>query len=372
MWSLQPLLAKSFAVMKGARNFILTPFLLFLMSALLAGAVNAETIRLTIASSHNTALPWVGVMQSHVVTNANQRLKEAGSDYDIRWTEAYGGSLYKLDNTLEAVEIGLTDIGWVGTLWELSKMPLQNVTYFAPFATDDFQMIREIMNNLHDTMPALNQAWTAQNQYFLGGSVLDTYHLMTNFPVNSIADLRGKKILAPGVTSAWLEGTGAIAVEGGLTTYYTQIQTGVADGVIIIMTGAPPYRIHEVAPYITLVGIGGQLTGGMSVNLDTWNALPAEVQDVLSELGREYSQLVADELGVRYQNGLTSMSEDGAIVSELSAAEKQLWIDAMPNIAGRWADAAEARGYPARAVLDAYMQELRARGGTPMRQWDLE
>jgi len=251
-------------------------------------------------------------------------------------------------------------------------MPLQNVTYFAPFATDDFQMIREIMNNLHDTMPALNQAWTAQNQYFLGGSVLDTYHLMTNFPVNSIADLRGKKILAPGVTSAWLEGTGAIAVEGGLTTYYTQIQTGVADGVIIIMTGAPPYRIHEVAPYITLVGIGGQLTGGMSVNLDTWNALPAEVQDVLSELGREYSQLVADELGVRYQNGLTSMSEDGAIVSELSAAEKQLWIDAMPNIAGRWADAAEARGYPARAVLDAYMQELRARGGTPMRQWDLE
>ena len=31
-------------------------------------------------------------------------------------------------NTLEAVEIGLTDMGWVGTLWELSKMPLQNVT----------------------------------------------------------------------------------------------------------------------------------------------------------------------------------------------------------------------------------------------------
>ncbi len=44
-------------------------------------------------------------------------------------------------NTLEAVEIGLTDMGWVGTLWELSKLPLQNVTYYVPFSTDDYRMV---------------------------------------------------------------------------------------------------------------------------------------------------------------------------------------------------------------------------------------
>ncbi len=26
-------------------------------------------------------------------------------------------------------------MGWVGTLWELSKLPLQNVTYYVPFTT---------------------------------------------------------------------------------------------------------------------------------------------------------------------------------------------------------------------------------------------
>ena len=66
----------------------------------------------------------------------------------MRWTEAYGGSLYKYENTLEAVEIGLTDMGWVGTLWELSKMPLQNVTYYVPFTTDDYHMIFQIFNEL--------------------------------------------------------------------------------------------------------------------------------------------------------------------------------------------------------------------------------
>lgn len=334
--------------------------------------MNAEEYRLTIASSHTTALPWVGVMSTLVVPESNRRLAASGSPNRIRWTEAYGGSLYKYENTLEAVEIGLTDIGWVGTLWELSKMPLQNVTYYAPFVTDDFQMLYEIMNELHETVPALTQAWTDQNQRFLGGSVLDTYHLMTNFPVDSVDDLRGRKILAPGPSATWLGGTGAVPVEGGLTTYYTQIQTGVADGVLTILTGAPPYRIHEVAPYITLVGLGGQLTGGMSINLDTWNSLPEDIRNVLDELGDEYSVGVADELGVRYDRGLESMQAEGAIVTELPYEEKLKWLDGLPNIARRWAEATERRGIPALEVLSIYMDAVRARGGMPLRDWDRE
>lgn len=336
---------------------------------LAAPARAEETIHLTIASSHTTGLPWVGVMASHVVPEANERLEAMGSEYRIRWTETYGGSLYKYSNTLEAVEIGLTDAGWVGTLWELSKMPLQNVTYYAPFVTNDFEMIHEIFNELHETMPALNQAWTDQNQHFLGASVVDSYHLMTNFPVDSVDDLRGRKILAPGPSATWLEGTGAVPVEGGLTTYYTQIQTGVADGVLTILTGAPPYRIHEVAPYITLVGIGAQLTGGMSINLDTWSSLPGDVQSVLTELGREYSDGVSGELEQRYEDGVELMQSEGATVSELPVEEKEKWLDGMPNIAQRWVEATEARGYPAGRVLEAYIEAVRERGGEPLRDW---
>lgn len=298
-----------------------------------------------------------------------------GSEDRIRWTESYGGSLYKLSHTLEAVEIGLTDIGWVGTLWEPSKMPLQNVTYYTPFVSDDHEMIADLMNELHEQVPSLNDAWTAQNQKFLGGSVVDTYHLMTNFPVESFDDLNGRKILAPGASAAWLEGTGAVAVDGGLTTYYTQISTGVAEGVLTILTGAPPYRIHEVAPYITMVGIGGQLTGGMSINLDTWNSLPADIQLVLTDLGQEYSDGVAAEVKERYESGLTAMRNDPNVevrVTELPAADKQRWIDGLPNIAESWVAATEARGIPAGEVLRTYMDAVRRRGSEPLRNWDLE
>ena len=152
-------------------------------------ADDGNVIDLTIASSHSTGLAWVGVLHTVVVPESNRRLEAMGSPYRIHWIEAYGGSLYKYGDTLEAIEIGLTDMGWVGTLWELSKMPLQNVTYYVPFTTNDYHMMYEIMNELHRTMPAMADAWTAQNQKFLGANALDSYHLLTNFPVDSVDDL---------------------------------------------------------------------------------------------------------------------------------------------------------------------------------------
>lgn len=234
-----------------------------------APPVSAEVIKLTIASSHPTTVPWVGVMHSHVVPEANRRLKAMGSKHSIKWTEAYGGTLYKFKNTLEAVENGVTDIGWVGTLWEPSKMPLQNITYNTPFVTDDLPGLMKIMNRLHKTVPALNKAWTKRNQVLLGVSGAETYHIVSKFPITKLADLKGRKILAPGPAANWLKGTGAVAVNGALPTYYTQLKTGVAEGCIVILTGAYPFRLHEVAPYITKVGIGASLTGGLSINKDT-------------------------------------------------------------------------------------------------------
>ena len=164
-----------------------------------------------------------------------------------------------------------------------------------------------------------------------------------------------------------------MAIDGGLTTYYTQISTGIADGVLTILTGAAPYRIQEVAPYVTLVGIGGQMMGGMSINLDTWNALPPDVQQVLGDLGTEYSRAEAAELDVRYARALETFRADPTVtVTELPATEKQRWVEGLPNIAGRWAEFNEARGVPAREVLSIYMDALRRRGAEPRRNWDLE
>ena len=327
----------------------------------LAGVTaQAETYELTMASSHPTVLPWVGQLSTLVVAETNNRLEAMGSEDRVEWTEAYGGSLYGFKDTLEAVGDGLTDAGWVGTLWEGSKMPLQNMTYFTPFVSDDLVATLQIMNELHRELPELQAAWDDQNVVFLGASGVETYHLMTNFPVNSIADLEGRKILAPGPSANWIKHLGAVPVNGALPTYYNQVQTGVADGMVIILTGAFPNKHYEVAPYVTLVGLGAQMTGGLGINKDIWEDLSDDVRKVLTELGEEYTVAHAQEVMARYESFLAKLPEVGATVTELPAADVEAWASNMPNLAGEWIAANQSDG--ADEVLAAYMEKVREAG----------
>lgn len=334
-----------------------------------AGAAGADVFKLTMASSHPTFLPWVGPLQTRVVAEANARLEAKGSPHRIEWTEAYAGALYGFNDTLEAVEDGLTDAGWVGTLWEESKMPLQNITYYTPFVSNDLGVQLRVLNEMHETVPALADAWTKQNQVYLGASGADTHHLFTTFPVNSLADLRGRKILAPGVAGSWVAAAGAIPVDGGLPTFYNQIQTGVADGGLTIITGAVPNKLPEVAPYVTLVGAGSNFVGAFSINLDTWNSLPEDVQAVLRELGQEYTQDNVTQIEQRYGAMVQQLRDNPAVtVTEMSEADRAAWAAMMPNLAQVWAD--QSPDGP--EVLRGYMDAIRAAGGTPLRDWDKE
>ncbi|MEM7463933.1 MAG: C4-dicarboxylate TRAP transporter substrate-binding protein [Pseudomonadota bacterium] len=332
------------------------------------GLANAKTYNLTMASSHPEVLPWVGQLSTLVVGESNKRLEAMGSEDRIEWTENYGGSLYGFKDTLEAVGDGLTDAGWVGTLWEGSKMPLQNVTYFTPFVSDDLVSTLKIMNELHKELPQLQKAWDDQNVVFLGASGVETYHLLTNFPVNSLKDLEGRKILAPGPSANWIKHLGAVPVNGALPTYYNQVQTGVADGMVVIITGAFPNKHYEVAPYVTLVGIGAHMTGGLGINRDVWDGLSDDVRKVLTELGEEYTVAHAEEVMARYESFLAKLPEVGATVTELPAGDIETWKAGLPNIAGEWAEANADKG--AADVIDAYMAKVRDAGLTPKIEWD--
>ncbi|WP_299657958.1 C4-dicarboxylate TRAP transporter substrate-binding protein [uncultured Tateyamaria sp.] len=328
----------------------------------------AETFNLTMGSSHPTVVPWVGVLSEHVVGQTNARLEAMGSEDRVEWTESYGGALFGFQDTLEAVEDGLVDAGWVGAgLWEESKMPLQTITYYAPFVTDDQPTLMAIMNDLNENTPAMAQSWEDRGQVFLGASGVETYHLLTTFPVDSLADLEGRKILAPGPSGNWMSAIGAVPVNGALPTYYNSLQTGVADGVISIITGTYPNKIHEVAPYVTLVGVGAQYTGGLSFNRDSWDGLSEDVQSVLRELGAEYAILHAEQVQGRYDQFLQAMRDDPDVtVSEMSAEDRQQWIRSLPDLAGDWA----ARHSAGPEVLAAYMAAVRAAGVEPGRNWD--
>lgn len=337
-------------------------------------ALAQERIPLTIASSHPTAIPWIGMIQTHFMPYADLQLSRTGN-YAIDWNEAFGGTLYRANATLSSVSDGITDIGWVFSYLEGAAMPLSQVSGYTPFTTNNVPALLDTVTELFDTIPAFRAEWEGHNIVFLGATGSDSYDLYTKDPIETLDDLNGMKISAPGVLGSWLRGLGANAVDGALTTFYTDIQTGVSDGVLSLALGVLPARIYEVAPYITRVDAGVVFSGGLAINRDTWDSLPEEVQDALLAAGQYYSEAHAEDLMTRHEHALSTIVQLGAgqsppvTLTVLADDQRQAWVDRLPDLAGEWVAETEARGLPAREFLSAYMNGLRARGEVPARNW---
>ena len=349
------------------------------VGATLAGAPalaqQPKAINLTVASSHPTTIAWVGGIQSHFQPEVNKCLASKGDKFTVNWKEAYGGQLYKANATLTSVGEGITDVGWVFIGMEPSKLPLMQLGAVTPFVTDDLPAMMEAINKAHDQVPGLRKQWHDNNVVFLGASGNDSYDLFLKQPIKTVADLQGRRLTAPQSLSLWLLGTGAALKEGGLTTYYTDIQTGLADGTISMATGVLPVKVYEVAPYIVKANIGAIWNGALAVNKDKFDELPKEVQDCMRQAGRSYSRFHAEDVMRRAKTATERMVEAGASQStkvqiiEFPETEREKWAATLPNIAGDWA---KRNGPTAQETLTAYMNVMREVGAKPLRQWDKE
>jgi len=356
------------------------PFVPILASAIFAFSSSAfaqETINLTVASSHPTVVPWVGMIQTHFMAKTDEILVTNGN-YKINWNEAFGGQLYKANATLSSVRDGITDIGWVFSFLEPAQLPLSQVSTSTPFSVTDVPALLDVMEELLKSDEAFRKEWEDQNVKVLGLTATDLYDIYTKRPITGIADIQGMKISAPGVVGGWLRGTGANAVNGALTSFYTDIQTGVSDGVLSLALGVLPIKIQEVAPYINRFDAAAAFSGAIAINADVWDTLPEEVQNAMLEAGAYYTKSHGQDMVTKHEEALQTMVELGAgqnppvTIVDMSGPERQKWVDMLPNLAAEWAEPLEARGIPAAQFLKKYMTGLREKGVQPSRNWDEE
>jgi TRAP-type C4-dicarboxylate transport system substrate-binding protein len=351
------------------KSILICAAVIAFFAAVSFGSLRAAEFKLTASSSHPPVVPWVKTIQDFVVPESTKRAKALG--HTLKWTEAYAGALYNFKNTLEGIGDGLGDVGWVGTLWEPNKLPLQNVTFYIPFVTGNVELAADIENQLHKDIPAMRQAFLRNNQVYLGPQAIDDYALISKTPIKSVADLKGKKFYAPGASAAWLKGTGAIGVNGGLPVYYNGIKTGVAHGAIVPVTGIFPFKLHEAAPYTIEVGLGGGMTGALTMNKNTYDRLPPELQKMFHDIGKGYGKLVAKRVkGFHTATLKKLLPKAGAKVSTLPLAEQKKWAAGLPDLAGQWVKRMKAKGLPGEKVMKAYMATVRKAGEKPLRDWD--
>jgi TRAP-type C4-dicarboxylate transport system substrate-binding protein len=350
------------------QTFILTACAAAMATLAAAPASAQQVIKMTAAAGHPPVFLWVKMADEVLIPEVDKRLA-AGGKYRIEWTKAWGGTLLKLGSESKGVADGVADVAIVSTLFEGAKFPLQNVSYYTPFGTDDIGLVSKAVASLQVSVPAMGEAWTKNGLVYLGGMALDTYHVWTKFPITKLEDLQGKKLSAPGPSSNWVRGTGAVAVAGTLNSYYEDIKSGVSDGALVFTTGAWSAKLHEVAPYVTKVNFGAQFAGGAVINKSRFDKLPPEVQKAFLEAGDVWQAAYAKAQSAAVAGFMQKMAEGGAKISDLSELERKRWADSLGPVARNWAADAQSKGLPGNEVLSAYMASLQKAGAKLPRDW---
>lgn len=330
----------------------------------------ADTWNFTVIAGHPPLTKGVSAISSHFVPEVSKRVAELG--HTINWTEAYAGAVAPPTGVLEAVESGVAEFGYVPQLFEGDKLPLDQITYITPFGTADLIKVMGVIDQLYAEIPEMSAAWADNGQMVLAPVGIDTYHFVTNFPIEKVSDLDGHKIGTAGLALNWLKGVDAIPVAGSLPDFYNSMSTGLYDGVMTFESVIAPYKFYEVAPYITKINFGAQYASALTVNLDTWNSLPEDVRQVIQEVADEYRDIAANSYKDGGEASLAKSIEGGAIVSELSEEQRVAYAQKLPNIAREWADKLDAQGKPGTRVLETYMRLSKEAGIEHARDWVAE
>ena len=332
-----------------------------------------ETIKMIAIDGYPARSMWVKEFSAFFIPRVNEELAKS-ANYNIEWQEGYGGTIVKPRGVLEGIKLGLGDIGIVTTIFHNSKLPSQGISAVTPFIAPDARVVAKAVDEIAKEFPQMAAELAKENQVYLAtGVVLDTYQLFSKQPINSLDDLKGKKIAGAGYNLRYLEGIeGAAGVRGGLPKFYNMIQTSVVDAAMLWPEAAKTFKIAEVAPYMLKVDLGAVNSKTVTVNKDVWDKLPDEVKTTLQKVAVEYRDHIAAIAMDRATASLDAYKAGGGTVVVLSQDARIAWAKAMPNIAVDWAKKLDSAGAPGSEMLKAYMAKLKAAGFTPLRDWAME
>ena len=328
-----------------------------LLSALTLGvtgivsAAQADTITLRIATGHPPGVVYAGLMKNFFEPELKKRV-EARTKHKINWVEGYSGSIVKVTETLEGVENGIIDIGGFCFCFEPAKLPLHAFQVMLPFGTMDPTVSLAIAQDVYKQVPYLTEVFEKKyNQKLLAHIADGGYNLGTSFDWNKVSDLKGIKIAGAGLNLNWLKYAGVTPVQGSLPEAYTGMKTHVYEGWIMFPSAWVNLKLYEPGPYYTMIGFGSITWHGLTINLNTWKKLPADVKPIVLEVAHDFEQLTGTNNKARYGSDVEKLKKL-IHVKTLPDAVRKEWAESLKDWPQQHADALEKQGLPAVQVLN--------------------
>jgi TRAP-type C4-dicarboxylate transport system substrate-binding protein len=242
---------------------------------------------------------------------------------------------------LAGVGSGVADLGVVVPAYEAGRLPLRTF-HSLPFAFATPDQVMEVYSKADDILQPELDEFNVKSMYGTPAQFTITY--TTDTPVKAVEDLKGLRIrTAGGLQEGIFLAVGAVPQTMSSTEIYTSMQRGMLDGVASLPTSAEAHDWSEFIKYMIFTN-HSMVTGSTIMNMDTWNSLTPELQELMIEAGRDMQQHALAALDGQTQEAKTTSEAFGMDVSDMPQSERTKWKELTAPLWDEWLAAAEAAG----------------------------
>lgn len=202
------------------------------------------------------------------------------------------GALAKPMEQFDLVKRGAIDLGFSAGLMHARKIPEGMFEFSLPFSffgemgtTQAAEQFYEFFYAWRDgiVFNKLAEVYDKHGITFIGGGPGGGYGFLTNFPVKTLDDFKGKKIRSFGTLSTIVKNIGAAPVTLPNTEQYLALQRGTIDGTIYTYYSLEAYKLKEVVSTIVYPPVITTPVISVYANKDVMNRLSEKQQKIIKD-----------------------------------------------------------------------------------------
>lgn len=185
--------------------------------------------------------------------------------------------------------------------------------------------------------------------------------ISTKKPITKLADIKGMKLRASGLSAKIIEALGGSAVGLPITDTYDAMSKGVVEGLMLDWGGILSWKMGDlVKNHIESPGVASTVAFFTVMNKDKWNSLPPDIQIIIDKLDEEWIARVSKKWADWENMGKAELLKNGGKIVTLSKEDNAQWTKAMKPILDEYVRVSKEKGLPGDQALKFCQDYLKA------------
>lgn len=277
----------------------------------------------------------------------------------LKITYAAGGSILTAPKTADGLEQGLADIGLSHIGYTPGRFAVTEILDLPLGYSTSWVGTNVALDFLEKYQPP---EWDNFKLLIVDGGTTASIN-MTKTPIRKLEDFQGKIMRGAGEVADALKFLGATPRDIPMSEVYEAMSKGTIDGLLVGAESLKSFKIADVTKYTTYAPcVGNQYLFWMAMNREKWDSLPADLQEIFSEVSAKYQPESAVGWNLVNVEGFQTAIEQGAEFITLPDEEAARWKEAVEPVIENYVSKMVDKGYSEQEVREwlAFIRERMA------------